>query len=99
LVPSLAIGLAQMLQLPLYDLFSKKSIGVQQKLLRNSYLQCQNIMDNFVVDYDCTGLDIILIDDFVNTRWTITVCAHLLMAEGASAVTPFVLTDVRKTAE
>jgi ATP-dependent DNA helicase RecQ len=99
LVSSLAIGIARKLQLPLYDLFTKKSIGVQQKLLRNSYLQCQNILDNFRVDYNCTGLDILLIDDFVNTRWTITVCAHLLMAEGATAVTPFVLTDVRKTAE
>jgi ATP-dependent DNA helicase RecQ len=99
LVSSLAIGVARKLQLPLYDLFTKKSIGVQQKLLRNSYLQCQNILDNFRVDYNCTGLDILLIDDFVNTRWTITVCAHLLMAEGATAVTPFVLTDVRKTAE
>ncbi|MBR1374482.1 MAG: recombinase RecQ [Cardiobacteriaceae bacterium] len=37
-----------------------------------------------------------LIDDTVDSRWTFTVCAHLLRKAGATAVFPIALADAGK---
>ena len=49
-------------------------------------------MDGFTVP-DLAGLDgpVLLVDDVVDTGWTMTVAARLLRRAGATAVLPFAL--------
>ena len=42
-------------------------------------------------DLGVTGVTILLVDDLVDSRWTITVAGRLLRGAGASAVLPFSL--------
>jgi ATP-dependent DNA helicase RecQ len=99
LVPELARDLAAMLGIDLYDLIVKKIPGKRQKQLRNNFLLCKNALDSFDVPWNCSGLDIILVDDFVDSKWTLTVCAYLLLKEGAASVTPYVLADLKSVSD
>jgi ATP-dependent DNA helicase RecQ len=99
LVPKLAEDLAAILGIDFYDLITKKTPGKRQQQLRNNFLLCKNALDSFEVPWNCSGLDIILVDDFVDTRWTLTVCAYLLLKEGAVAVTPYVLADLKSISD
>ena len=72
----------------------KKKSGPQQKTMENSAYQCKNAMRSFAFDDDAIISDqVILIDDIVDSKWTLTVCGYLLMEHGFEKVFPFVLAD------
>jgi ATP-dependent DNA helicase RecQ len=62
-----------------------------QATLYNSYQAAKQLMDHLETTARCTGKEIILIDDYVNTRWTFTVAGNMLLKEGATSVAPFAL--------
>lgn len=99
LVPQFAFDLAAKLGIQTYEVIVKKENGKRQKQLRNNFLLCNNAIKTFAVPWDCTDLDIILIDDFVDSRWTLTVCAYMLLEAGATAVTPYVLADIKSVSD
>jgi hypothetical protein len=64
----------------------------QQKLMRNSHQQFFNIWDAFEIDDDqMLPGPVLLLDDVLNSRWSLTVCGRLLREHGANAVYPYVL--------
>ena len=63
-----------------------------QKEMQNSYQQAKNVLDAFTVQDVRTG-PVLLVDDIVDSRWTLTVIGNLLLQKGASAVYPFALAD------
>lgn len=73
----------------------KKTDAPQQKSMENSAFQCKNAKNSFLISEDCIIEDsnILLIDDMVDSRWTITVCGDLLLGHGAKSVIPFCLAD------
>jgi ATP-dependent DNA helicase RecQ len=94
--------LAEALRVPFADLLGKKS-APQQKRMENSAYQCANAIHSFfLMDGAHIPKKIILVDDVVDSRWTLTVCGYLLGKSGCEWVFPFALADSseqRNTAE
>ena len=93
IVKDFAVRLADKLNLPFYDLLSKAK-AVEQKTMENSAHQCKNALNSFSVKEGAfIPKSVLLIDDVVDSGWTLTVCGYNLMAAGCEKVYPFVLAD------
>lgn len=66
-----------------------------QKEMQNSYQQARNVLDAFTVR-DVRSGPVLLVDDIVDSRWTLTVIGNLLRQSGSGAVYPFALADTGK---
>ena len=88
-----AVRLAQSLKLVFVDLL-EKTPSFQQKEMENSAYQCGNAFASFDIraDVSVSG-NILLVDDVVDSKWTLTVCGYRLMEAGAERVYPFALAD------
>ncbi len=85
-----------------YESLLKKRLGEskQQKEMQNSYYQCTNVLESIeLVDEISIKGNIILVDDMVDSKWTLTVCGRLLTNAGAEKVFPFCLADSSRTGE
>lgn len=91
LVKSFAHRVAKKLNIPCLDIIEKSKTTRPQKELENSAYQCKNAFDGFSVKEACTNRDILLIDDMVDSRWTLTVCGYMLREKGAGLVYPFAI--------
>lgn len=92
LVPDFAARLANALGLPFIPCIKKIVDNQQQKLMENSYQQVKNL--DGVFDIHPTPQihqPCLLIDDIINSRWTMTVAAALLRQHGCCAVYPLAL--------
>ena len=96
IVKDFAERLAQKLQLPCLDALRKK-VAMQQKEMENSSFQCRNAKNSFAVQ---NGMilsgNVLLVDDIIDSRWTITVCGNELRSAGAAKVYPFALAKSSK---
>lgn len=92
LVPDLARAVAAELYLPYVDGLVKCKDAPEQKLQKNSAWQCRNATDSFAATKPYAG-NVLLIDDMVDSRWTLTVCGAKLIDAGASKVFPFALAN------
>lgn len=100
-VPSLRSGivadfakrLADALGVPFLELLSKRPAEPQKKM-ENSAYQCANAYRSFFVKEGVhVPMRILLVDDIVDSRWTLTVCGYRLMEQGCREVYPFALAD------
>ena len=76
------------------DLLRAEEGALQQKKMQNGFHQYKNAADKIKMKENMaiTG-SVILIDDMVDSRWTITVAGCLLRKAGAENVYPFCLAD------
>ena len=91
LVPDFAIRLARRLGIPYETSVRKTRRNAQQKEMQNSYQQAQNLDGAFELEGDIHRGSVFLLDDMVDSRWTITVIAALLRQEGSGQVFPLAL--------
>ena len=91
LVPNLARRIADKLGIPYYQVLSKVKATEEQKKMENSSQQANNVINAFEVIGDCPEGPVLLIDDMVDSRWTLTVCGVLLQEAGSGPVFPFAL--------
>ncbi|GAA0429945.1 RecQ family ATP-dependent DNA helicase [Leifsonia naganoensis] len=90
-VESLARGLADVGRLPFLGSLALRGGGPTGDPGGNSAFRLAAVWDRFGAE----GLDVpngrpvLLVDDLVDSRWTITVAGRALLAAGASAVLPF----------
>jgi ATP-dependent DNA helicase RecQ len=91
LVPDLARRIADRLGLPFYPALEKVRDTKQQKYMQNSAKQAANALDAFAVTGDCYDGPVLLVDDMVDSRWTLTVCGALLREAGSGPVYPVAL--------
>ncbi len=91
LVPDFARRLADRLGLPFLEVLTKSRETRPQKEMDNSAQQAANVFGAFTLVGDVPAGPVILIDDVVDSRWTLTVIGAELRRAGASAVYPFVL--------
>ena len=91
LVPDFARQLAARLRLPYAEAVRCAQTAPQQRLMRNSYQQLANIEYAFEVNPVTQHGPVILVDDMVDSGWTLTVIGWLLREAGVPAVFPFVL--------
>ena len=93
LVKDFTQRLAKVLELDVIDALEKTQ-SKQQKEMENTAHQCANAYQSFVVKANVElPPNILLIDDMVDSGWTLTVCGYRLMEAGAEHVYPFALAD------
>ena len=92
LVPDLARRLADRLGLPFSPAIRCVNQTEEQKTMQNSEHQAANANIAFDVDGSLVrDSPVLLIDDIVDSRWTLTVCGARLRAAGSGLVFPFAL--------
>ena len=85
--------LAESLGLTFVELL-KKSDTRQQKEMQNSSYQCGNAMRSFsLLPGAVVPNKVLLVDDVVDSRWTLTVCGYYLSEGGCEEIYPFALAD------
>ncbi len=92
LVPEFAQRLAHSLSLPYRESIVRVKERPPQKEMENSVQQARNVIDAFEVrSEEITEEPVLLVDDIVDSRWSMTVCAMLLRQAGSGPVYPFAL--------
>lgn len=92
LVIDFARRLAAVLQLPFEEVLIKTEETPEQKTMENSAQQLTNVSRAFSpVIPDVRPGPVLLVDDIVDSRWTLTFCGALLRAAGCTIVHPFAL--------
>lgn len=94
IVPNFAKRLADSLGLPFYQVLVKTEDRPEQKSMANSSQQARNL-DGSLAMFDgvIPNGPVLLVDDIVNSRWTLTVAAWLLRMAGSGAVWPVALSQ------
>ena len=91
IVASFAARLAERLGVPFEACIERRRSGRPQKEMDNSPQQVRNVYGAFQVTTPVPPGPVLLLDDIVDSRWTLTVVADLLREAGAGPVHPFVL--------
>lgn len=93
IVPDFTKRLAKRCGLVFVELL-KKSEAQPQKAMENSTHQCENAYKSFYVPNEVDMPEkVILVDDIVDSKWTLTVCGFRLMERGCREVYPYALAD------
>ena len=93
LVPSYAQRLALALEVPFHPVVTKVKPNDAQKAQENRFYQCRNLDGVFAVEGDVPDGPVLLVDDVVDSAWTLTVIAALLRQSGSGPVWPLALAD------
>jgi ATP-dependent DNA helicase RecQ len=91
LLPDFSRRLADRLGLPFMAAVSKVRDNEMQKLQCNQYHQCRNLDGVFEVAEGIPADPVLLVDDLVDSCWTLTVVAALLRRAGSGPVWPVAL--------
>ena len=92
LVPDFAERLAAELKLPFHPALSRVEDRAEQKSMANSVQQARNVDGSLALSPEpLPGGPVLLVDDMVDSRWTLTVAAWLLRSNGSGAVWPLAL--------
>jgi len=95
LVPDFAARLGEKLGLPFLPLIEKAKDNEPQKLQQNRFHQCRNLDGVFTVVGKPSAEPVLLVDDVVDSAWTMTVVAALLRRSGSGPVWPLALATAR----
>jgi ATP-dependent DNA helicase RecQ len=94
LVPDFARRLAEALGITFVDCVQQIRETQPQKTRQNSQQQLQNLEGAFQIDHNLIRhAPVLLVDDMVDSRWTMTVLGTKLQQAGSGPVFPFALAD------
>ena len=96
LVPSFAKRVADKLGLPFMDAIKKIKQNQPQKMMNNAYYQAKNLDGIFGILDSIPNTPVLLIDDVIDSGWTITVISTLLRQKGSGIVYPTALATTGK---
>ena len=91
LVPDFGKRLSDELGLPFDPIVTKVRDNDPQKAQENRFHQCRNLDGVFAIDGPVPSDPVLLIDDVVDSGWTLTVIAALLRQAGSGPVWPLAL--------
>ena len=100
LVPSFAKRLAKALGLPFHMVLEKTDNRPAQKTMANSHKQAANLDGSLAANANemPTG-PVLLVDDMVDSKWTLSVAAYLLTSNGSGLVYPLALASTANSDE
>jgi ATP-dependent DNA helicase RecQ len=91
-VGEFAAAVAAQLGLPYVETLTSMAEGEPQKAMQNSVLQLANARTKVgIAGSAVLAGPVLLIDDLVDSRWTMTVAGSLLREHGSGPVLPFAL--------
>ncbi len=91
LVPDFTRRVASKLKIPFLPVIEKIKQNEPQKLQNNRFYQCLNLDGVFDIRGESLKDPVLLIDDIVDSGWTLTVTGALLRKAGCTKVYPLVL--------
>ena len=92
LVPDFAERLAVRMRLPFHRALEQTEGRAEQKSMANSTQQARNVDGSLaLLRESIPGGPVLLVDDMVDSRWTLTVAAWLLRSNGSGEVWPLAL--------
>ncbi|MDD2723428.1 MAG: helicase-related protein [Methylovulum sp.] len=91
LVPDFAQRLATKLGIPFLNAVTKAKANQPQKTQQNSFHQCHNLDGVFAIHQPVPNGAVLLVDDIVDSGWTLTVIGALLQQAGSGMVFPVAL--------
>ena len=91
LVPEFAERLAKALGIPFHVVLGRTRDHQEQKEMENSAYQARNVWESLVVSNAPPPGPVLLVDDVVDSRWTMAVAAYKLRSEGSDEVFPMAL--------
>ena len=91
LVPDFAMRLAARLGLPFQMVLEKTDDRPEQKTMSNSTQQARNIDGSLAIIAQPLAGPVLLVDEMVDSRWTLTVAGWLLRTHGSGKVFPLAL--------
>jgi ATP-dependent DNA helicase RecQ len=99
LVPDFARRLAVALNLPFHVVLEKTDDRPAQKQMANSSQQARNVDGSLRIQGMVPIGPVLLVDDMVDSRWTLTVAAYLLTTHGSGPVYPLALASTANSDE
>ncbi|MDE0346574.1 MAG: hypothetical protein OXI66_12475, partial [Boseongicola sp.] len=91
LVVDYSMRLAKALELPFEPVVTKVKENEPQKLQQNRYHQCRNLDGVFAISGRLPAGPVLLVDDVVDSRWTLSIVSALLRRAGSGPVWPLAL--------
>ena len=91
LVSEFAERLAELLGLPFLGIVDKIIDNEPQKSQQNRFHQCRNLDGVFRIAYSPPETPVLLVDDVIDSGWTMTIIAFLLRKAGSGPVYPVAL--------
>ena len=91
LVPDFTARLAQSLGIPFHPVFRRTSEAPEQKTMQNSTMQARNVVGTISIDPQIPSGAVLLVDDIIDSGWTLTMAGYLLKVNGSGPVYPFTL--------
>jgi ATP-dependent DNA helicase RecQ len=91
LVPDFSARLAQSLGIPFHAAVAKVRDNQAQKQQQNRFHQCRNLDGVFAIVNPVPTGPVLLVDDIVDSGWTLTVASALLRQAGCTTVWPVAL--------
>jgi ATP-dependent DNA helicase RecQ len=91
LVADFAARLAGVLGLPFVPVLARRGDPPEQKTMANSTMQARNVQGSLAIAGSVPRGPVLLVDDIVDSGWTLTLAGWLLRTHGSGAVHPFVL--------
>jgi len=99
LVPDFARRLAEALNLPFHPLPEKTDDRPAQKEMENSSQQARNVDGSLRIHGPVPTGPVLLVDDMVDSKWTLTVAAYLPTSNGSGPVHPLALASTANADE
>jgi len=99
LVPDFARRLAAALNLPFHLVLEKTDDRPAQKEMANSSQQARNVDGSLRIQGNVPTGPVLLVDDMVDSKWTLTVAAYLLTSNGSGPVYPLALASTANSDE
>jgi ATP-dependent DNA helicase RecQ len=95
LVADFAARLAAALELAFLPVLDKTEARPEQRAMANSVHQARNVDGSLGIDADSVRPGpVLLVDDLVDSRWTLTVASALLRKAGSGPVWPLALSKM-----
>ncbi len=91
LVPDFARRLAASLGLPFVPALVRAKAAAEQKTMANSTMQARNVLGTMEVAGVIPSAPVLLVDDVVDSRWTLTMAGYLIRQHDGGVVHPFAL--------
>jgi ATP-dependent DNA helicase RecQ len=91
LVPGLAARIGEKLSLPYLPVLQRSRETLEQKTMQNSSMQAHNVLGSLMVEASIPEGPVLLVDDIIDSGWTLTMAGYLLRQKGCCQVYPFTL--------
>ena len=91
LVSDFANRLALNLNIPFLPVLVRTGEPPEQKTMQNSTMQARNVLGTLSVEGNVPTEPVLLVDDIIDSGWTMTMAGFLLRSHGSGEVYPFTL--------